>query len=126
MMIHQKAFEYLQLPKELYQQIAFTGSAFICNPPITNTDIDFIILSSDWDKLGEWCEQNSFKTNFEDYELEEFRSYKRGPINLIITDDSVWYKKFTTATSLAKQLNLLDKDKRVVLFDFVMYECNIV
>lgn len=121
-----KAFDYLQIPEELYQNVVPTGSSYICDPPVLNTDVDFVILSADWDKLHDWCEQNAFKTNFEDYAIEEFRSYKRGIINLIVTDDSTWYKRFVKATNLAKQLNLLDKQQRIDLFNFVMYESNIV
>lgn len=121
-----KAFDYLQIPEELYQQAAPTGSSYICNPPVLDTDIDFVILIKDWNKLHDWCKQNAFKTNFEDYAIEEFRSYKRGVINIIVTDDPTWYKRFVKATELAKQLNLLDKQQRINLFDFVMYESNIV
>lgn len=120
------AFDYLQIPKELYQQVAQTGSSYTCNPPVTDTDIDFVIYSQDWDKLHDWCEKNAFKTNFEDYELEEFRSYKRGIINLIVTNDATFYRRFVKATELAKQLNLLDKQQRIDIFDFVMYESNIL
>lgn len=119
-------FNYIQIPEELYQEVGLTGSSYICNPPVTNTDIDFVIYSQDWDKLHDWCEKNAFKTNFEDYAIEAFRSYKRGIINLIVTDDSTWYKRFVKATNLAKQLNLLDKQQRIDLFAFVMYESNIV
>ena len=119
-------FNYIQIPEELYQEVGLTGSSYICNPPVTNTDIDFVIYSQDWDKLHNWCEQNAFKTNFEDYELEEFRSYKRGIINLIVTNDATFYKRFVKATEVAKKLNLLDKQQRIDLFDFVMYESNIV
>ena len=119
-------FNYIQIPEELYQEVGLTGSSYICNPPITDTDIDFVIYSQDWDKLHDWCEKNAFKTNFEDYELEEFRSYKRGIINLIVTNDATFYRRFVKATEVAKKLNLLDKQQRVDLFDFVMYESNIV
>ncbi len=119
-------FNYIQIPEELYQEVGLTGSSYICNPPITNTDIDFVIYSQDWDKLHDWCEKNAFKTNFEDYELEEFRSYKRGIINLIVTFDATFYKRFVKATEVAKKLNLLDKQQRIDLFDFVMYESNIL
>jgi len=119
-------FNYLQIPEELYQDAAITGSSYICNPPVTDTDIDFVIYSQDWNKLDEWCKQNGFKTNFEDYAIEEFRSYKRGVINLIVTDEATFYKRFVKATEVAKKLNLLDKQQRIDLFDFVMYESAIV
>jgi len=118
-------FNYLQIPEELYQEVALTGSSYICNPPVTDTDIDYTLYSHNWDKLDDWCEQNYFKTNWEDYAIDEFRSYKRGVINLIVTNDATFYKRFVKATELAKQLNLLDKQQRIDLFDFVMYESNI-
>ena len=121
-----KVFDYVQIPEELYEKVSPTGSSYICNPPVKDTDIDFIVLSPDWNKLDTWLVQHGFKTNFEDYELEEFRSYKRNTINLIITDDPMWFKRMHKATELAKQLNLLDKQQRINLFDFVMYECNLL
>jgi len=119
-------FDYLQIPEELYDKVAATGSSYICNPPVIDTDIDFVIYSQGWDKLHDWCEKNAFKTNFEAYEHEAFRSYKRGVINLIITDDPIFYKRFVKATEIAKQLNLLNKQQRIDLFAFVLYESAIV
>lgn len=121
-----KAFNYVNIPEELFDKAAQTGSSYICNPPVTNTDIDFVIHSDNWDVLHNWAEQNGFKTNFEDYAIDEFRSYKRGVINLIVTNDPIFYKRFVKATEVAKNLNLLDKQQRIDLFDFVMYESNIV
>lgn len=124
--MHNTVFDYIQIPKELYTTVSLTGSSYICNPPVTDTDIDFVIYSQDWDKLHDWCEKNAFKTNFEDYGIEAFRSYKRGVLNLIVTEDPIFYKRFVKATEIAKKLNLLDKQQRITLFDFVMYESNIV
>lgn len=118
-------FNYLQIPEELFQEVALTGSSYICNPPVTDTDIDFVVYSQEWDKLHDWCEKNAFKTNFEAYEHEAFRSYKRGIINLIVTDDPLFYKRFVKATEVAKKLNLLNKQQRIDLFAFVLYESNI-
>ena len=119
-------FKYVNIPEDLYDKVAATGSSYICNPPVTDTDIDFVVLSRGWDKLHSWLEQNGFKTNFEDYEIDDFRSYKRGVLNLIVTNDLVFYNRFVKATEVAKNLNLLDKEQRIILFDFVMYESNIV
>ena len=126
MQMNNKAFNYLQIPENLYTGVAPTGSSYICNPPVVDTDIDFVVCSPNWDKLHTWLEQNGFVTNFEDYEIEDFRSYKRGIINLIVTDDPIFYKRFVKATEVAKNLNLLDKQQRVTLFNFVMYESHIV
>lgn len=124
--MHNTVFDYIQIPKELYTTVSLTGSSYICNPPVTDTDIDFVVLSNNCDELYNWLEKNVFKTNFEDYAIGEFRSYKRGVINLIVTNDLIFYKRFVKATEIAKKLNLLDKQQRITLFDFVMYESNIV
>lgn len=126
MYMHKRAFDYLQIPKNLYTEVEPTGSSYICNPPVVDTDIDFVVYSPTLAKLHEWCVVNGFKTNFEDYAIEEFRSYKRGVINLIVTNDATFYKRSVKATEVARQLNLLDKQQRIDLFDFVMYESNIV
>ena len=120
--MHERVWEELYIPKDLYQMAFPTGSSWICNPPVLNTDIDFAILSGDWDKLDLWCIDNGFKTNYEDYAMEAFRSYKRGPVNLIVTNDETFFRKFGAASLLAKKLNLLDKEQRIICFDFLMYE----
>lgn len=99
-----------------------TGSSVICNPPVLNTDFDYVILvPRNSYELDQFIEDQGFKTNYADYDLEDFRSWKQGQINYIITDNIGWYAKMRTATKLAKKLNLLDKQQRIDLFDYVMY-----
>jgi len=52
---------------------------------------------------------------------DRFSSYEKGNINLIVTEDYGFYNKFIAATSVAKRLNLLEKDDRVALFQAVLY-----
>ena len=70
-------------------------------------------------------ENNKFESNTVDYPLEIdglFRSYKAGVLNLIVTSNINFYDKFVTATKLAKQLNLLDKQQRITLFKYILYD----
>lgn len=99
-----------------------TGSRHICNPPVMDTDIDYIVLvnKNSYD-LDRYLQDLGFKTNFEDYPMTEFRSWKMEELNYIITDDVGFYNNMVTATRLAKKLNLLDKQQRIACFDYVMY-----
>ena len=99
-----------------------TGSSIICNPPVLDTDFDYVILAPlNSYELDQFLEDQGFKTNFEDYDIEDFRSWKQGQINYIITDSIKWFENMKVATKLAKKLNLLDKQQRIDLFDYVMY-----
>ena len=108
-----------------------TGSNYICNPPVTNTDIDFLLLIGediDESELLDFLEDNDFEQGgsrpVDDWSLTDFNfvSYKRGNLNFIITADKVFYDKFVYATKIAKLLNLVDKDQRVKLFQAVLYD----
>jgi hypothetical protein len=41
-------------------------------------------------------------------------------INLIFTEDKIYYYRFLAATELAKKLNVTDKKQRIELFDIVL------
>lgn len=114
---------YLTIPNPLWKNIHETGSNYICNPPITDTDIDYIIFSDNKDLLS-WLEEQGFYPHNDDYPLEIdglFISLKKENLNLIITDQFDFYLKFVNATKLAKKLNLLKKEDRILLFQFVLY-----
>lgn len=96
-----------------------TGSSFTCNPPVTNTDIDTVILAKPGYaqylvELGWVCGQ--------DYPHAAFMSWRKDNKNYIVTCDPDFYKKFVKATRCAKILNLTDKAARVQLFDLVLYD----
>lgn len=99
-----------------------TGSRFTCNPPVMDTDIDYLILvERDSYEFDDYLEKLGFVTNYLDYPMQEFRSWKKEELNYIITDDVVFYDNMKKATQLAKKLNLLDKQQRIDCFDYVMY-----
>src|SRR5690606_15682489 len=115
----------VELVKELVdiQEITPTGSSFTCDPPVTDTDIDFVVKVHDlseflpvamdlgWDLHGEQ----------EKYRGDEgmFKSLRRENINLIATESRVFFERYKLATELAKQFNLLQKKDRIDLFHAV-------
>lgn len=105
-------------------KIAAVGSRVTCNPPPTNTDIDYLALvMSVNDADSELVPQGYETTTDHDYECMEstFVSYKRGNINILVTDDEQYYKAFMAATHVAKRLNLMNKSDRICLFQAVLY-----
>lgn len=99
-----------------------TGSNYICNPPVENTDIDTVVLI----KNGWIFPALEAGYSFEESEIEydsmgEFTSIRRGNENLIITTDKKFYKKFVYATQIARLLNLREKGERVKLFQAILY-----
>lgn len=97
-----------------------TGSSYICNPPVTNTDVDKLVLvkelpfKEDMKALG-WELDGTDK-----YTGEEFHSYRHENLNFILTENRWFYVRMVAATELAKQLNLTDKNARIDLFQAVV------
>ena len=117
---------YINIPNALWKGIYQTGSSVICNPPVLDTDIDFIICTDKEIGLDKFLTTNGFKqsiTDQEEYELDEdgFTCYRKDNINLIVLISYTGYLKLITATKLAKKLNLLKKEDRITLFKFVLY-----
>ena len=108
------------------------GSRITCNPPPTDTDEDFLCLVARdkfYDLVGILVDKNydlggSNVVPSEDYELEEwegFQSYKKGITNLIVTCSIDFFDKFMVATKIAKEENLLLKEERIALFQYILY-----
>lgn len=107
------------------------GSRVTCNPPPSDTDIDYLVLI---DNVGaSRLFPGLFAANFDmdgssvcdpaDHLDNEgtFQSFSKGELNLIITEDPIFYRKFLAATAVAKRLNLLLKEDRIALFQAVLY-----
>ena len=102
-----------------------TGSNYICNPPVTDTDVDYLILAKHKKALAYTLMENKFTINPIDYYEQGkevlFESWRRGNINLLVMTDIDHFNKWVEATILAKKLNLLDKKQRVDLFNYVKF-----
>jgi hypothetical protein len=101
-----------------------TGSREICNPAPTDTDYDIICLVNRdihndlVDTIG--FEHTSNQEGYED--IDSFIDcYQYEEINLVVIRDPDFYRKFRSATILCKALNVLDKTKRLEIFDLILY-----
>ncbi|AEP08930.1 hypothetical protein [Micavibrio aeruginosavorus] len=120
--------------EEIFEQIPCndfyeTGSKFICNPPVLDTDEDYVF---DCSEVGQADAAGEFLSGYGFYVLdmaddeyddirENFTSYRLGDLNFIICNNKLFYKKFVLATQLSAELNLLKKEDRILLFQAILY-----
>ncbi len=112
-------------PKFILKKFEFVGSRVTCSPAPTATDYDILVLVENIDQatevlVNEW-EIQGYMIDPSLQPENRFLSTKKDEINLIITQSETFYNKFLLATSIAKLFNLLDKEDRVRLFQFILY-----
>ena len=109
------------------------GSRETCSPPPLDTDNDYLVfISGDIDMeidrklkkkgftLGGSVLVNKSMRN-DTNNSYHFFSYTKGDLNLILIDNYEFYKRFMIATSLCKSLNVMKKEKRIELFQYILY-----
>lgn len=109
-----------------------TGSRVICNPPVMDTDEDYVVLVrnlTDFHKvlMADGWEQGSANYGEEqngplmvpNSPINQFKAYRKGDINLIVTPQPVLYTRYDFATRIATALNLTKKEDRVTLFTMI-------
>lgn len=108
-----------------------TGSRYICNPPVTTTDEDWIILTDDAQTFVYTAQQVGWYSSDEGYQYPrseddgeapdpQFKSIRCKDLNFIVISDAEYYDKYVGATELAKKYNLLSKVDRIQLFHLVL------
>lgn len=100
------------------------GSRVTCNPAPTDTDEDWLVLvKGDHAPVlkAAGFTQDGSPQFYTGNDAGGFRSWRRGILNVVTTEDIVFFDLFMTATHLAKRFNLLDKNDRIALFQAVLY-----
>jgi len=106
--------------KEVVQDTCLTGSRVICTPPVLDTDLDIVVLVNDY-KVRVDIEALGYTLTSKDYgDAGEFYCYRKGDINLIVTDQPQWFEKWRSTTELAKSLNLKTKAYRAFFFSVLV------
>lgn len=108
------------LPEELPVMDWFvTGSAYICDPPCTTTDLDIAIriphfrLPKAADIVGKFKELGWQMEG--EYEGTGFTSLRKDLYNVILISAGTTYESLKLYTQVAKVLNVQDKAKRIML-----------
>jgi len=121
----------LALDFDEYKDVAIqflTGSREICNPPVMNTDIDICVRVLGEPGITEEQQILGFKhylrergwTQHGDYPDSDTESWKKDEYNIILHKTELSYNLWYVATQVAKKLNLLNKEDRIMLFDAVI------
>lgn len=112
-----------------------TGSRVICKPAPTDTDQDYVVhLNHKMEvfEFLEFMENQGFECDGGEVydtmcELEQengWASFRKDDVNYIVTYNEAFYNRFVIATDIAKAMNLLVKEDRKRLFQFILYEAN--
>lgn len=103
-----------------------SGSSYTCNPPVENTDYDLVlyVIPENFGQFQTDLTADGWERDGSRNELSEWYSFKKRQegvlYNFIITQNEVHYNSMYVATSVAKHLNLLRKDDRVMLFQAII------
>ena len=108
-----------------------TGSRYTVMPAVLDTDEDWLVLVEDLKAtakemdddfvLNPWSPCLPQEYNSEAETSWRFRAWRRGEVNLIVTDDRTMYLRSVAATLLAAKLNLKTKEERVELFRAIKF-----
>lgn len=108
------------IPSHLYCIAFDTGSAYICDPPVTDTDIDKMHLVYSLDETEKELLNLGWKRcGINEYAVTGWAAYRKDNLNALVTDNKHHYDKFEAATELAKKRNLLKKTERIKLFNTI-------
>lgn len=124
----------------LQGRILATGSRAICNPAPTNTDEDWVIQVTNLERLNlfrDFLVEDGWEHDVgeqyeghmdlfsEEGELSGFASFKKAVdatiYNILLVGSHAAFRLWTTATGLAKAMNLTKKSERVDLFRAILY-----
>ena len=98
-----------------------TGSSYICNPPVTNTDIDEMFYVTDLNVAHTQLLATGWTVcGGAEYERKEWSAYRSGRNNALLTDNPKYFLAMYHATETAKVLNLQSKADRIALFAHIM------
>lgn len=105
--------------------VAPTGSRAMCVPAPTDTDEDWIVLVDSLQDFGAAAMGDGWTGPAHPRDEEKypdgFDTFRSGIINLIVTAQEDFYRRFDAATHVGRRLNLLSKDDRIALFQAVLY-----
>ena len=102
-----------------------TGSSYICDPPVLDTDWDYLLLVEYIDNAHADLLYRGFDYTSLEYEEmpgEHFRTYRKDQYNLIVTTSTQWYVRFCAATEYCKTKNVLNKETRIMFFNLILQD----
>lgn len=112
-----------EYPLNLFNLASMTGSRAICRPAPTTTDEDWVVFGHNPATLEQLAEAGWVCESRDDPRYgNNFLSYRKDDLNIIICLSKKYYEKYAEATKLAKLMNLMQREQRVILFKYVRGE----
>lgn len=98
-----------------------TGSRIICQPPVLNTDEDWYVLVENYSKFDalldmDYTSPEKSKEEYPEMDGDDFKTYRKDEINLIVTEDRKFFLDGYLATCLCQGINAFHKDLRINIF----------
>lgn len=101
-----------------------TGSNYTCNPPVTNTDIDFYAFTNvGRDAMEQHILEDGWVSCLTEIQSQayvntpgfgkEWMAYRKDNYNLMIVYDTRHFARCVAATEMCKALNLMSKQDRI-------------
>lgn len=125
-MIRRKDYIVPAIVQELYNMggnyFRF-GSREVCNPAPMDTDEDWAILLPNIPVLVDavnMLDERGWERGGSEVPETEFLSFRKGDLNLVLTNSLRFYNKYQVATELCKDLNLLNKPDRINVFNKIL------
>lgn len=107
---------------ELCYQMVPVGSRITCDPPVMDTDEDWLLWVKSLNTFGRratkaygWDLGSSLEG------MENFASLSKGEVNIVVTEKREFFERFLCATEICKRLNVLAKKDRIFVFQCVLY-----
>lgn len=101
-----------------------TGSSVICNPAVTDTDLDVVVVYSEelylHLTLNGWMNCYNGEMGVEYPNTKVFYALRKGPYNIIMVSDWDAYARWAKFTEVARFMNLKEKSQRVALGSFII------
>ena len=111
--------EVVRMLQEKRVSFFLTGSQAIVPDLAYDSDTDFAVLDpEDALDLSDWEDES---INRDEYSSDDFTSYRKGRINLIVMTRKDMFFRWKVATAAARQMELKNRDERVKLFQGVLY-----
>lgn len=111
-----------------------TGSSYTCDPPVLDTDEDFVLYAANRFELRRQLEALGYEYSNKD--VKDYKDKNKDPFaqinifdayrnpnnnhNLIVVATTDDFLKWKVATLVAKQLNVTKKEDRVTLFRAIL------
>jgi hypothetical protein len=100
-----------------------TGSRVIVSPPVMDTDEDYVVLVQSIPTFAKRLNGDGWKLDGKDYGtgagINNFKSFRKAQVNLIVTDNKLFFARYKFATRIGQALNLAHKEDRVALFEMI-------